>query len=352
MSNLNRSRRINLFLLVICLGLGPGLLVVLSGVLDINPRDIPFFKADYVAEFETGKGLSDRGKIVVRSRDSKKLVVEEGSRKEEFAFSPEGTYINGGKDTGANTIFWLDFPPQQKMARRDLYSDLINQLKVVDLTGLIGKRGAVYRVRNETTTILWSWTLSSQFSHPIDIIDEAGRVVARGLYDTTCGILEEMTVINKDGMGTLTLTSTDYPMSRNRNFVLVYVFIVAGIIMIYHFVWRRKNTPDPGLFRLETDLLILGLMAVFVDEYIDIWFFHALGPWALVALHLLVVGFVFWRFGLWGLLPLFELFWAGSLATASRSIIPQLAFCPALIITWFAILQFQSFRRRLIKKEN
>ena len=188
--------------------------------------------------------------------------------------------------------------------------------------------------------------MGSQFSHPLDILDNKGRVIAQGLYDTTCGIMEEMTVMNNDGLGALSLVSTDFPMNRNRNFVISYAFIVAGLILAHHFLWTRRNTADRVLFKLETDLLILGVLAVFLDEYVDIWFFHATGPLVLVTLHLLVTGFVFWRFGFWGIFPLFELFWAGALAAASRSVIPQLAMCPALIITWFAILHFQ-FRDRL-----
>jgi hypothetical protein len=346
MSVLDQRRRRIIFFLVICLGLGPFMLVVISGMLNFNPRDIQFFGDDYQAEFTTDMGPAGRGTIVIHSKARKKLIVEEATQKQEFPFTPEGTYIDDGKDTGANPIFWVRFPPQQKMVRRDEFSDLINQRKVVDLTGLIGPRGAIYRVHNETTTILWSWILGSQFSHPLDILDNKGRVIAQGLYDTTCGIMEEMTVMNNNGLGALSLVSTDFPMNRNRNFVISYAFIVAGLILAHHFLWTRKNTPDRVLFKLETDLLILGVLAVFLDEYVDIWFFHSTGPWVLVTLHLLVTGFVFWRFGFWGIFPLFELFWAGALAAASRSVIPQLAMCPALIITWFAILHFQ-FRDRL-----
>jgi len=171
--------------------------------------------------------------------------------------------------------------------------------------------------------------------------------VASGIYDTTCGIMEELEVYNDDGLGVFGLDKTSYPMSRNRNFAVTYVAIVAVLILLYHFIVRRKKTDDKKIFRLETDLLILGVIALLVDEYIDIWLFHWTGPWLLVIIHVIAISFVAWRFGLWFVLPLLELFWAGSLASASRSIIPQLAFSPALIIVWFAILQFMSFKKRL-----
>jgi hypothetical protein len=347
MSNFDRRHRNSIFFLVLALGLVPGGLAFLSTPVGISPRDPQFLDADYHAEFKTGKGLSDFNPIVMRSEAGKKLAIKQSGREEGFVFTPEGTYVKDGKDTGTYPVLWVRFPPQEKMTRRDTFSKLINQLKVTDLTGLIGPKGEVYRLHNETTTILWSWTLGSQFSHPVELIDAKGDVAASGIYDTTCGILEEMSVYKDGALGTIALTETDFPMSRNRNFSIVYVFIVAGIILLYHFIWRRKRISDPVVFRLDTDLLILGVIAVFLDVYVDIWFFHVTGPWVLVILHLAAAGFVLWRFGFWVVFPLLELYWAGSLAIASQSINPQLAMCPALIITWFGILQFQSFKKRL-----
>lgn len=343
-------QRINLFLLTLSIALVPGALALLSTRVGISPRDPQFFDADYRAEFSTDKSLKNRGPILIRSAGRSKLIIQEGSQKGEFAFTPEGTYLLDGKDTGTYPILWVRFPPQEKLNRPEKFIEQINQLRAIDLTGLIGQPGATYSLHNKTSTILWSWTLGSQFSHPVDLIDESGKAVASGTYDSTCGILEELSAYQNGALGVIALMRTDFPMSRNRNFTLVYAFIVACLIVIYHFVWRRKKIGDRKLFRLETDLIILGMMAIFVDEYLDIWFFHSTGPMWLIILHLAVAGFVLWRFGWWVIFPLLELFWAGAFTAASKSVIPQLAFCPALIITWFALLQFQSFKGRLNPK--
>ena len=351
MSNFNRRRRNQIFGLIVALGLVPSLGVGLSGLVGINPRDIQFFSADYRAEYSTAKGLEKRGPIQMRSQGQSRLLIREGTREEEFAFTREGTYLDQGKDTGTYPILWVRFPPQEKMNRPRQFMELVNQLRVTDLTGLIGPRGAVYRLHNQTTTIFWSWLVGSQFSHPADLLDEQGQVKASGIYDTTCGILEELTAFKDGAMGTITLTGTDFPMSRNRNLTILYTFILTGILLLYHFIWRRKNIPDPILFRLESDLIVLGILAVLVDEWADIWFFHYLGPRGLIILHLLTAAFVLWRFGFWVILPLLELAWALAFAEASRSIIPQLAFCPGLFFTWFALIQFHSFRNRFQQRK-
>ena len=346
MSKFSRRRRNNVFFLIVALGLVPSLGVGLSGLVGIHPRDIQFFSADYRAEYSTSKGLKDRGPIEMRSQGQSRLIIREGAGEEEFAFTPEGTYLDQGKDTGTYPILWVRFPPQEKMNRPRQFTDLVNQLRVTDLTGLIGPQGAVYRLHNETTTILWSWIVGSQFSHPVDLLGEQGQVKASGIYDTTCGILEELTAFKDGAMGAITLTSTDFPMSRNRNLSILYTFILTGLLLLYQFIWRRKNTPDPVLFRLESDLIVLGILAVLVDEWADIWFFHSVGAKGLIIIHLLTAAFVFWRFGFWVIFPLLELAWALAFAGVSKSIIPQLAFCPGLLITWFALLQFHSFRDR------
>jgi len=352
MSNFDRRQRNQIFFLVIALGLLPGGLSFLSSRVNISPRDPQFLDSDYRAEFTAAKGLAERDPIIMRSQGRQKIMISEGASEQGFEFTPEGSYIKDKIDTGTYPVLWVRFPPQEKMSRRNDFGERINRLKATDLTGLVGPRGKVYSLHNETTTILWSWTLGSQFSHPVELIDEQGRTAASGIYDTTCGLLEEMSVYKDGALGTISLVETNFPMSRNRNFTLVYAPIVAGLILLYHFIWRRKKIPDPALFRLETDLLLLGMLAVFIDEYLDIWFFHLTGPALLIVIHLFAAGLVLWRFGLWVIFPLFELFWAGNFAIASRDINPQLAFCPALIITWFAILAFKSFPKRREKKED
>ncbi len=347
MTEFNQRRRNAIFFLVLALALLPGALAFLSTAVGISPKDPQFLDADYVSEFVAEDALAASGPIEVRSEAGKKLVVKQADSASEFAFSAEGTYLKGGQDTGTYPLFWIRLPPQHQMVRRAHFTELVNQLRVTDLTGLIGPAGAEYGVRNETTTILWSWTLGSQFSHPIEIVDASGAVVASGLYDTTCGILEELSSYRDGKLGTLRLVKTSFPMSRNRNFFFIYASLISACVLVYHFVWRKKSTSSAALFALETDLLLVGIIAVMLDVFIDIWFFQWTGPWGLLGLHLVAAGFVIWRFGFWGAFALFELFWAVVLATASRSVIPQLAFCPALIITWFALVQFQSFGKRL-----
>ena len=78
----------------------------------------------------------------------------------------------------------------------------------------------------------------------------------------------------------------------------------------------------------------------------DIWFFHWVGTAGLIILHLLACAFVLWRFCFWVIFPLIEVAWAAAFAFASGSLTPQLAFFPGLVITWFALIQFHSFRKR------
>jgi hypothetical protein len=351
MSMFTRRRRNNIFYLILALALVPSAMVGISGLIGLHPRDIQFFSEDYGAEFSLGKGLSEVGSIEMRSSGRSKLVIKEGSREEEFPFTAEGTYLKGGIDTGTYPVLWVRFPAQEKMNRPSRFAELISQLKVTDLTGLLGPRGRVYKLHAEESTILWSPIIGSQFSHPVDILDARGRVVASGIYDTTCGMAEELTVFKNGVMGTITLTETDFPISRNRNLGLLYTAILSVLLLLYHFIQRRKKIEDKRLFRVETDLIILGIIVVMVDVWVDIWFFHCVKAAGLVILHVLVIGLVFWRFGLWGIFPLVELGWAAAFAVASREFTPQFAFFPGIVITWFALVEFHSFRGRLKEKD-
>jgi hypothetical protein len=353
MIEFTRKRRNRILLLVVVLGLLQGLLVGISGLVGLHPRDIQFFSEDHKAEFVTGKGLKVQGSIEMISQGRDKLIIKEGNNSEEFPFTSAGTYLKDGMDTGTYPILWVRFPPQEEMTwpGRSHFARKVSEIEVTDLTGLIGPGGAVYKLHSEHTTVLWSSYIGSQFSHKVDLLDHKGNVKASGIYDTTCGMMEELTLYKDGAMGTISLKASDYRISRNRNLGLLYSVITGIIILIYHFIFRRRNTEDAKLFLLETDLLILGFLAVFVDQWADIWFYHCTGEIGLVIIHLLVCAFVFWRFGWWAIIPLLELAWSGAFAMVSESLIPQLGYCPAIFITWFALLQFNSFRGRLGKKE-
>jgi len=127
MSNFSRSRRNYVFVLVLILGFLPGALAFLSTAVNLNPTDPHFFDADYGAQFTAGKGVAGRHPVEVRSEGRRQLVIKEGAREFEFPFSAEGSYVKDGKDTGAYPLYWVRFPAQHKMMRKEVFRRVLQR---------------------------------------------------------------------------------------------------------------------------------------------------------------------------------------------------------------------------------
>ena len=210
--------------------------------------------------------------------------------------------------------------------------------RVRDDAGLIGEPGGEYEVRDLGTFIWWDHVLSSQASHRAAIYDGEQRV-ASAVYDATCGLLFNLTT-HRDGYGYLRLMKTDFPISRNRYKIGIWVLMFAAVIIL---VYYRKSRSAPeerrAVARDRFHLAVAIATTVVVDFAYDTWFFHVFGDWFTVLLHLAVF-LVWWRyFGFWALGLLLEIAWPLTFGWfAARSVVPGITYFPAMLITLMLML--------------
>ncbi|UCD84298.1 MAG: hypothetical protein JSU92_13630 [Deltaproteobacteria bacterium] len=342
MIKFGRKERLRVFKRVVWVGLTPFIGVWLLSFFNINPKDPTFFDKEYTASYRAeGEIFKPEGILEIKSRGKNTLRVIKGAFKQDFMISEK-----------EHSIFWV-YWPNPVVSLRSKVDNAISSAKVVDYPGILGRPGATYKMVMKERIILWSRVLDSQASYRIGLIDGEGREIATGIYDATCGLLFRLEG-HTGSLSVLELEETDFPISRNRNWQGLIAFLWGIGVLAYQFLFlRRKVTEETRtLYSLENELVIFGVIAIWIDAFYDIWFFHYLWTPGLVVIHVLAVAYVFWRFGWWGIFPLFELAWASAYMGGKESLVPQLTFFPGLIVTWVACLLFQDFRRRLKEGEK
>jgi hypothetical protein len=340
MIKFGQRERLRIFRRVVWVALTPFIGVFLLSLLNINPKDPTIFDEDYTATYKAGGLLIKDGasQLIFSSGPDRHLRTSQGNYQQDVTV-PEGDY----------SLFWAFWPnPVVVLFLRSRIDEAVNTTEVVDYTGLMGSPGESYRMQMKERIILWSRVLDSQASYRIALLDRAGKEVATGVYDATCGMLFRLET-HTGRLGTLDLEETDFPISRNRNWQGLITILWGIGVLLYQFTFRRRKITEDTrkLFSLENELVIFGIIAIWIDAFYDIWFFHYLWTPGLLMIHVLAVAYVFWRFGWWGIFPLFELAWAGAIMGGKDSLIPQLTFFPSMIVTWLACLLFQDFRKRL-----
>ena len=360
MIRFSKTERLRLFRRTAWVGILPLVLMWAFSWLGLNPRNPTFFEHDYFGVYQAGGVFVERGISEVRaaSHEGTGLRISAAGQTLEIPIEPEKGWLKGS--SGVYPLVWIFFPNPVTEWRRAKVEEAINSLKVQDVAGWIGAENSVYRLRFQKHLILWSPVLDSQASFEVGVLDQNGRQVATAIYDATSGMLFTLRT-HTAGLGTLSLKETNFLISRNRHWQGGLALFFGFLAVLYQFTLRRKKLVEAGLkpaptggdesyaklFVLEADLILFGVLAIWADAYYDIWFFHHLGGLGLIVIHLALAGYVFWRFGWWGIFPLFEVFWSVAFSAGQESLEPQFAYNPALIITWVACLLFGDFRRRL-----
>jgi len=355
-----KGERLLLFRRTAWVGILPLVLMWAFSWLGLNPRNPTFFDRDYFGVYQAGGVLVERGITEVRadSHEGTGLRIAEAGQTLEIPIEPGKGWLQGSNEV--YPLVWINFPNPVTEWRRAKLKAAINETRVKDVAGWIGPTGQIYRLKFEHRIILWSRILDSQASFEVGVMDEAGREVATAVYDATSGMLFELRT-HTGALGTLSLKDTNFLISRNRYWQGGLALLFGVIAVVHHFTRRRKKLVGAGfkpaptggdesyekLFVLEADLILFGVLAIWTDAYYDIWFFHYLGGFGLIVIHLALAVYVFSRFGWWGIFPLFEVFWSVAFAGGQEGLEPQFAYNPALILTWVACLLFGDFRRRL-----
>jgi hypothetical protein len=341
-----RRERLRIFHRTAWVGILPLVLMWAFSWLNLNPKDPTFFDRDYSARYQAGGALAERGLAEVRVKSVARqfLDISQAGLNLNYPVDEQGRLASSG---AVYSLVWISFPNPVTEWRRSKTEAAINALRVKDLVGWIGPAGANYRLKFEHRIILWSATLDSQASYEVGVLNDAGQEAATAIYDATCGLLFELRT-HTGALGQLSLLETDFKISRNRNWQGSLALLFGVLLVLRHFTLRRKKLAgEIALWKLEADLILFGVLAIWTDAFYDIWFFHYLGGLGLIVIHLALAGYVFRRFGWWGIFPLFEVFWSVAYAGGQEGLEPQFAYNPALILTWVACLLFADFRRRL-----
>jgi len=279
------------------------------------------------------------------------------------------------------SFYWLDifaYPgaEEQVIAKRDLPGLTFT---VNDSTGLIGNPEKKYLIRVVDTLVWWSDTINSQLSAiaEVESLSSNGGVVARGIYNATCGQLCKLTFFKDGRLHEMKILESNFPHSKNREFVNVSMIFISILVMasffVYAFSIRRKkgSAANNNLEKNESIqklslpsllasarflvLLALGLLAIYVNTMLDIWFYADVGIVALMAIHLLlllmfaaacffILGKDRIKYLIIGLLeigiPL--VFYVA----AEPAIWPAISYFPGLLITWLILVFLEGYDYR------
>ncbi|OGP56699.1 MAG: hypothetical protein A2V67_13040 [Deltaproteobacteria bacterium RBG_13_61_14] len=346
MTRFGRRERLKIFYRVAWVGIAPLVLMWAFSWLNLNPRNPTFFLDDFYASY-SGSGLfAYRGLAEIRVESHYSVLdTFQAGQKIESPVEQSTGYLEDSEK--AYSLIWVAIPNPVTEWRRSKIEAAINAVRVKDVAGWIGPAGRTYQLKFSKRLILWSRILDSQASYEVAVLNDAGQEVATAIYDATIGLLFELRT-HTGALGSLSLLDTNFLISRNRYWQGGLAVLFGVLAVLYQFTLRRRRIADqPRLFTLEADLVIFGVLAIWTDAFYDIWFFHSLWSPGLIAIHLALAGYVFWRFGWWGIFPLFEVAWSLTYAAAQDSLEPQFAYNPALIFTWVGCLLFADFRKRL-----
>lgn len=333
---LSSRERYAVFGLVVGLILISGGLTVLATFVGINPRNVYFFEDNYKATYDAKggyalKGISTVGIDVTSLTPTTKAKVTQGRSSKFIKTTPKGFYISENGPTDYYTLFWvfMENPMTLKSMEGKTY-------QIVDPTGLILEENETYELVIENSTILWSEVISSQASYEATIYDENVKV-ASALYDATCGLLFRLET-HENGYSSIDLESTNFPISRNRNFNLGFALVIVAGTLIGTFIWSEKSEMNFEKRNTILKLLSVGFACSIVDLFIDIWFFE-LSSSGLIATHLILALILFYWIRRWAIPAFFEigLVLAFSYTYLNGALFPMVAYFPGLLVTWMSM---------------
>jgi hypothetical protein len=160
---------------------------------------------------------------------------------------------------------------------------------VYDTTGVLGAPNTEYLAKQESTFIMMDDILQSQASYRYGLFSLQGKRVASAVYDATCGMLFNMQ-IKQPEKSDLRLLKTNFPVSRNRNWLVIFnVLLGAGLIFLLY--RREKKSPEKKIVLPAplSALVALGVLCLATDTLLDIWHPYLFGQWLPLAWHIALV---------------------------------------------------------------
>lgn len=233
----------------------------------------------------------------------------------------------------AYTPFWLPFVnPVVTMhtEKRDF--------SVLDTAGVIGQPDQVYLARHEGSFVLMDEVLQSQASYNYGLFASDGRRAASAVYDATCGMLFRMQIKQPDKPD-LRLKDTDFPISRNRNWLVIINTLFAALLLFS--VYRTDRSAEQSTINRSPlfGLVALGMLCVATDTLLDIWHPFLFGVYAPVVWHLCLTVAVFVVRKPAAAPAIAELVMVGALWLYDKGPAPVFFYTPGLIVAFLLALR-------------
>jgi len=316
---------------VVCLTFLPFLLTSLLLYLltwaDLVEKDpLPFDGRALEMVYQSGDGS-----LVVRKAKNQPGYVIEGPINAHILVNREGrvTVAGGGM---AYTPFWLPF--KNPVLRLDTRNP---EFLIADTAGILGSADKTYQARQEGSFILWDENLQSQASYNYGLFDGAGNRAASAVYDATCGLLFRLQIKQPDKPD-LRLLSTDFPISRNRVFLVWTNLALAGLLAYWLFRRAGRQT-EPTFAAHEARLIMLGMICLATDTLMDLWYPYAFGRVVPIVWHMFLIIAIF-RFSPLAVLPaVAELVMTAGIWMYYQHTAPAFAFIPGLTVSFLLAIR-------------
>ncbi len=346
--------------IVLCIGIGGFIInqvaieVEIPGM-DLNVKDACLFAKDYTSSFKLENGTMGASSTVtlstsVLNQTHTNVSVELDGVTSWFLVHPNGTLYQGNQLRGNYSIWWIYIPN----VLMGFGIDAGATYNVVDPTGFLGVAGRAYLLVVDRKMTYWPsdpalMAISgAQASIACSLWDKTtDQLVSQAIIDITCGMIETWEGAQSSYIR-MTLVTTDFPISRNRQIVLASAMILSIIVFVValYLVRVPKKAKSLAPQQREQILALVGAGAgAILIEIIDIWFYLFPGSTGMFLIHIAytaVAGLICarYKFGYKWLIPsILEIAFVFSLSTfTGEAIVPSLTAFMGSTITWLCMI--------------
>ncbi|MHA1786491.1 MAG: hypothetical protein ACTSVE_14995 [Candidatus Helarchaeota archaeon] len=338
--------------------------------LDTNVKEAYFFQGNYYMTFKYDNGtLGSQSTLRVsgmfeNATHTNVTIWEKTTMIGSFYVNPNGTVYQNGACQGNYSIWWIYVPnPMLSMGQGLKVGTTYN---IIDPTGFLGIIGQGYTLVIDQKRVYWpvdlelSMILGAQASYIADIYNKSNNAkIASSMQDLTCGVMFLWNGAQHDEIS-LTLTDTNFPISRNRLNMFPWLFIIGTIVIVSAYLLMRKQWNNEYLSHLNVEpedrneitlLLIAGVGAVAI-EFVDIWFYLPLGLAGNLLLHvgyLAGLGLICFKekYGLKWLVPgILEVLFVFAITFATgEPYVPVLTAFMGSFISWLCLIYASGYEK-------
>ncbi len=347
--------------LVLCIALGGFIInqvaieVEIPGM-DLNVKDAYLFGKDYTSSFKLENGTMGASSMVtlstrVLNQTHTNVSVELDGVTSWFLVHPNGTVYQANQLRGNYSIWWI-YIPNVLMGFGVQAGATYN---VIDPTGFLGGvPGRAYLLVVDRKMTYWPSDpeliaiSGAQASIACSLWDKTNnRLVSQAIIDITCGMIETWEGAQSSYIR-MTLITTNFPISRNRQIVLASAVILSIVVFFIAFylvrVPKKAKSLEPRQREQILALVGAGAGAILI-EITDIWFYLFPGSTGMFLIHIaytVVAGLMCarYKFGYKWLIPsILEIAFVFSLSTfTGEAIVPSITAFMGSTITWLCMI--------------